>query len=112
MQQSSVLISCHDRFAYVEFAEADNVDAALALDNSLFKGRLIKVRDILDPTSDPTNISFCRLQRSGRTFQGLTAVEEGEVDTVEASEAGTGGITHTIAQGAGTSYINIFVLTY
>jgi len=32
------------RFAYVEFAEPDFVDAAMALDNSLFRGRLIKVR--------------------------------------------------------------------
>ena len=32
------------RFAYVEFAEPEFVDAALALDNSLFRGRLIKVR--------------------------------------------------------------------
>ncbi|KZT12951.1 RNA-binding domain-containing protein [Laetiporus sulphureus 93-53] len=30
-------------YAYVEFAEADHIDAALALDNSLFKGRLLKV---------------------------------------------------------------------
>jgi RNA recognition motif-containing protein len=33
-----------DRFAYVEFAEPEHIDAALALDNSLFHGRLIKVR--------------------------------------------------------------------
>lgn len=31
------------RYAYVEFAEAEFVDAALAMDNSLFRGRLIKV---------------------------------------------------------------------
>ena len=31
------------RFAYVEFAEPEHIDAALAMDNSLFKGRLIKV---------------------------------------------------------------------
>ncbi|KAI0663085.1 hypothetical protein C8Q70DRAFT_1050779 [Cubamyces menziesii] len=30
-------------YAYVEFAEAEFVDAALAMDNSLFRGRLIKV---------------------------------------------------------------------
>ncbi|KAH7887949.1 hypothetical protein F5I97DRAFT_1935985 [Phlebopus sp. FC_14] len=29
-------------FAYVEFAEPDFIDAALAMDNSLFRGRLIK----------------------------------------------------------------------
>jgi hypothetical protein len=31
------------RFAYVEFAEPEFIDPALALDNSLFYGRLIKV---------------------------------------------------------------------
>ena len=35
-------ISTH-RFAYVEFAEPEFVDPAMALDNSLFYGRLIKV---------------------------------------------------------------------
>ncbi|KAH9853718.1 hypothetical protein C2E23DRAFT_867736 [Lenzites betulinus] len=30
-------------YAYVEFAEAEHIDAALAMDNSLFRGRLIKV---------------------------------------------------------------------
>jgi len=32
-------------FAYVEFAEPDFVGAAMALDNSLFRGRLIKVTE-------------------------------------------------------------------
>lgn len=32
-----------DRYAYVEFSEPEHIDAALALDNSLFHGRLIKV---------------------------------------------------------------------
>lgn len=31
------------RYAYVEFAESEFIDAALAMDNSLFRGRLIKV---------------------------------------------------------------------
>jgi polyadenylate-binding protein 2 len=31
------------RYAYVEFAESEHVDAALSMDNSLFRGRLIKV---------------------------------------------------------------------
>src|SRR6266403_690929 len=35
---------CTHRFAYVEFAEPEFIDPALALDNSLFHGRLIKVR--------------------------------------------------------------------
>ncbi|KAF7776371.1 hypothetical protein Agabi119p4_4764 [Agaricus bisporus var. burnettii] len=37
-------------YAYVEFAESEHVDAALSMDNSLFRGRLIKV------TSKRTNI--------------------------------------------------------
>ncbi|KAK0498523.1 hypothetical protein EDD18DRAFT_1319276 [Armillaria luteobubalina] len=31
-------------YAYVEFAEPEHIDAALTMDNSLFRGRLIKVR--------------------------------------------------------------------
>ena len=33
---------CH-RFAYVEFGDKDSAETALALDDSLFRGRLIKV---------------------------------------------------------------------
>jgi len=36
-------MSYNTRFAYVEFAEHEFIDAALAMDNSLFRGRLIKV---------------------------------------------------------------------
>lgn len=32
------------RFAYIEFTDKDSVQTALALDDSLFKGRQIKVR--------------------------------------------------------------------
>ena len=32
------------RFAYVEFADKDSAKTALALDESLFKGRQLKVR--------------------------------------------------------------------
>jgi hypothetical protein len=31
------------RYAYVEFAEPEFIDPALTMDNSLFRGRLIKV---------------------------------------------------------------------
>lgn len=31
------------RYAYVEFSEPEHVDAALAMNDSLFRGRLIKV---------------------------------------------------------------------
>jgi polyadenylate-binding protein 2 len=34
------------RYAYVEFSEPEHIDAALAMDNSLFRGRLIKVRKL------------------------------------------------------------------
>lgn len=32
-----------NRFAYIEFADKDSVETATALDDSLFKGRQIKV---------------------------------------------------------------------
>ncbi|KAJ3553907.1 hypothetical protein NP233_g12538 [Leucocoprinus birnbaumii] len=51
-------------YAYVEFSEPDHIDAALAMDNSLFRGRLIK--------------------RSGPTFQGST--EEGDAGEVATEE--------------------------
>lgn len=48
-------------YAYVEFAEPDHIDAAVALDNSLFRGRLIKV------TAKRTNVpGFNRGRGRGR----------------------------------------------
>ncbi|KAF9534401.1 hypothetical protein CPB83DRAFT_844180 [Crepidotus variabilis] len=48
-------------YAYVEFSEPEHIDAAVALDNSLFKGRLIKV------TAKRTNIpGFNRGRGRGR----------------------------------------------
>jgi polyadenylate-binding protein 2 len=38
-----ILTLLPSRYAYVEFSEPEHIDAALALDNSLFRGRLIKV---------------------------------------------------------------------
>ena len=38
------LYSFSPSFAYVEFSDKDSVQTALALDDSLFKGRQIKVR--------------------------------------------------------------------
>lgn len=35
------------RFAYIEFADKESVRTAMALDESLFRGRQIKVRDVL-----------------------------------------------------------------
>ncbi|KAG5646421.1 hypothetical protein DXG03_003471 [Asterophora parasitica] len=48
-------------YAYVEFAEPEHIDAAVAMDNSLFRGRLIKV------TAKRTNIpGFNRGRGRGR----------------------------------------------
>ena len=50
------------RFAYVEFAEPEFIDPALALDNSLFHGRLIKVCfDSCVMTTPPEIVSFCKV---------------------------------------------------
>lgn len=52
-------------YAYVEFAEPDHIDAALAMDNSLFRGRLIKV------TAKRTNIpGFNRGRGRGGGYRG------------------------------------------
>ncbi|TFK56058.1 RNA-binding domain-containing protein [Heliocybe sulcata] len=50
-------------YAYVEFGEPEHVDSALALDNSLFRGRLIKV------TAKRTNIPGFSRGR-GRGYRG------------------------------------------
>jgi polyadenylate-binding protein 2 len=52
-------------FAYVEFAELEHIDAALAMDNSLFRGRLIKV------TTKRTNVpGFNRGRGRGSGYRG------------------------------------------
>lgn len=51
-------------YAYVEFAEPEHVDAALALDNSLFRGRLIKV------TAKRTNIPGFNRGRGRGGYRG------------------------------------------
>ncbi|KAF9008700.1 hypothetical protein BDQ17DRAFT_1348786 [Cyathus striatus] len=52
-------------YAYVEFAEPEHIDAALAMDNSLFRGRLIKV------TAKRTNIpGFNRGRGRGGGYRG------------------------------------------
>lgn len=92
------------RFAYVEFAEPEFVDAAMALDNSLFRGRLIKVGDYLlvpAPCSEPR---VSRLRRNERTSPGSTeaavaGVTEVVTEVVTAEEGE--GISHTVpAEGA------------
>lgn len=37
---------CFSRFAYIEFADKESVRTAMALDESLFRGRQIKVRPL------------------------------------------------------------------
>ncbi|KAL4241482.1 Nucleotide-binding alpha-beta plait domain superfamily protein [Abortiporus biennis] len=51
-------------FAYVEFAEPEFVDAAIAMDNSLFRGRLIKV------TAKRTNIHGFNRGRGRGGYRG------------------------------------------
>lgn len=51
-------------YAYVEFAEPEHVDAAAAMDNSLFKGRLIKV------TAKRTNIPGFNRGRGRGGYRG------------------------------------------
>lgn len=74
------------RFAYVEFAEPEFIDPALALDNSLFHGRLIKV--CLDSCVMTTPLlrlfRFARFWRKGPMYQGSTEDEEGDEAEVEA----------------------------
>lgn len=47
------------RYAYVEFAEPEFIDAALAMDNSLFRGRLIKVSCFVSECLPTTNTPAC-----------------------------------------------------
>jgi len=51
-------------YAYVEFSEPEHIDAALAMDNSLFHGRLIKV------TAKRTNIPGFNRGRGRGGFRG------------------------------------------
>ncbi|GJE84604.1 polyadenylate-binding protein 2 [Phanerochaete sordida] len=51
-------------FAYVEFADTESVDTALSMDNSLFRGRLIKV------TSKRTNIHGFNRGRGRGGYRG------------------------------------------
>jgi len=51
-------------FAYVEFAEPEHIDAALAMDNSLFRGRLIKV------TAKRTNVPGFNRGRGRGSYRG------------------------------------------
>ena len=72
------LIMQYSRYAYVEFSEPEHIDAALTMDNSLFRGRLIKVKivgtfikyrsdNIFKVTAKRTNVpGFIRGRGRGR----------------------------------------------
>ncbi|TCD71339.1 hypothetical protein EIP91_011110 [Steccherinum ochraceum] len=76
-------------FAYVEFAEPEFIDAALAMDNSLFRGRLIKVSTVL-PDHSYHDISFeHRSPPNVPIFTVSTEVED-EGDTAVAIEEASG----------------------
>ncbi|KAK0206289.1 hypothetical protein DFS33DRAFT_1452391 [Desarmillaria ectypa] len=78
-------------YAYVEFAEPEHIDAALTMDNSLFRGRLIKVG---------ANFPVARmlLRQSGPTYLDSTEGVVGvgiEEATEEATEEVMADIIHT-----------------
>jgi hypothetical protein len=91
----------------VEFAEPEFIDPALALDNSLFHGRLIKVCHVLTAVHDRTfikTISYLqRLWQKGPIYQGSTEEEDGEGGEA-LTEAATGAVTEaegdTVRTGA------------
>ncbi|KAG6334155.1 hypothetical protein ID866_4943 [Astraeus odoratus] len=99
-------------YAYVEFAEPDFIDAALAMDNSLFRGRLIKVRGYSTPTISAFLDRNSRLQQSARisrastgdAVEGLPGAVTGggtEVGIVEMA-MGTAPIVHVAGEGCDT----------
>jgi hypothetical protein len=74
LQRSVVSDVDFSRFAYVEFAESEFVDAAMALDNSLFRGRLIKVRVCSSDRIVYPEPCVIRLRRNGQTSPGSIEV--------------------------------------
>lgn len=67
-------------FAYVEFADRDSVNTAMALDDSLFRGRQIKVmpkrtnKPGISSTHRPPRGAGARGGRGGRGFRGGRAM--------------------------------------
>merc|ERR1711881_169288 len=57
-------------FAYVEFADKDSVDTAMALDDSLFRGRQIKV---LPKRTNKPGISTSNRAPRGRGYRGRSS---------------------------------------
>ena len=66
------------RYAYVEFTEPSLVAQALVLNESVFRGRNIKVR-CFDASDLNCAYSSKRWSRSEQTFQGFQEVEVEEV---------------------------------
>jgi hypothetical protein len=101
----SHMVFLPSRFAYVEFAEPEFVDAAMALDNSLFRGRLIKVRVSVHRIKLCVLSLASRLRRNEQTSPDSTGV----VGVAGATGVATGVVTaeeeevtsHTVlAEGA------------
>lgn len=81
------------RFAYVEFADPTAVENANVLNESLFRGRLLKVRVLPGVRNSDTE----RSRRSGRTFPACLRAAAG---VGEAFVAGTGDVVVAAARGA------------
>lgn len=63
LKGSFILLHC-GRFAYVEFAEHVAIEGALALNDSMFRGRIIKV------SLKRTNVPGMKRGRGGRSYRG------------------------------------------
>uniref|UniRef100_A0A8H8CLM5 RRM domain-containing protein n=1 Tax=Psilocybe cubensis TaxID=181762 RepID=A0A8H8CLM5_PSICU len=78
-------------YAYVEFSEPEHIDAAVALDNSLFRGRLIKILigcQLRSPQNEPTSPALVAEEvEDGRGTGGATEVTRATV-LIEEAEAG------------------------
>ncbi|XP_024939027.1 polyadenylate-binding protein 2-B isoform X2 [Cephus cinctus] len=62
-------------FAYIEFADRDSVQTAMAMDESMFRGRQIKV--MLKRTNRPGMSMTNRGPRGARGYRGMARVSRG-----------------------------------
>lgn len=95
--------SIFSSYAYVEFSETESVDTALSMDNSLFRGRLIKVRSLLQASQHCLfTYVYIRLLQSVPTSMDSTVVAD-EVDiaadTAVDTEGGIPVTAHTVVVG-------------
>ena len=97
----------------MEFAEPEHVDAALSMDNSLFRGRLIKVRHgFFDIIHAPSITNTGRLHRNAQTFL-VSAAAEGGVDTgvvIGVDTVGEEATTRTVVGGGECPYFDLCIL--